>query len=66
MKKSIVVKYIPEAMHRSFKQRCVEHGVSMTEALVMFINRVERSDGSIIEEWKAQDRQLELKEVNRA
>ena len=63
MKKSIVVKYIPESKHREFKTRCAAHGVTMTEALTMFIDRVEMSSGSIIDEWKAEDARLPFEDA---
>ena len=61
-KKSIIVRAIPESKHRTFKTRCTEHGVSMTEALTMFIDRVEMSSGSIIDQWKAEDARLPLED----
>jgi len=60
--KHVVAKDVPERMHRTFKTICTQHGVSMTEAIMMYMRKVEASAGSIIEEWRGQEAELGLDE----
>ena len=60
--KQVVAKDVPESMHRNFKQLCVQHGNSITEAIKLYLKRVEMSSGSIIDEWRAEERELNIEQ----
>ena len=61
--KHLVAKAIPEPVHREFKKTCMDKHISITDALLLYVRKVEMSGGSIIDQWRGENAELPLEDA---